>query len=96
MESSTESRRHILSLAAVICAVILALGWMGDRASVWKESIFQAYAEKTEGDGFSLEVISVSMPAKRQKRVYVYHTHTYEAYEMEGANRYIPTETWRT
>ncbi len=47
-------------------------------------------------DGFSMEVVSVSSPGGKQKRVYLYHTHTYEAYEMDAENRYQPTETWRT
>ena len=28
--------------------------------------------------------------------VLIYHTHTWEAYEMEEGARYTPTETWRT
>lgn len=47
-------------------------------------------------DGFSLEVISVSSQRKRSQRVYIYHTHTYEAYEIDGENQYKATETWRT
>lgn len=46
--------------------------------------------------GFSMEVIAVSEPIKRSGRVYLYHTHTYEAYEMEEDDRYTPTEKWRT
>ena len=33
---------------------------------------------------------------KEQPRVLIYHTHTYEAYEMTEDERYTPTETWRT
>ena len=29
-------------------------------------------------------------------RVFLYHTHTYEAYEMDSENRYKATESWRT
>lgn len=29
-------------------------------------------------------------------RVLIYHTHTWEAYEMTADAQYIPTETWRT
>lgn len=47
-------------------------------------------------EGFTLEVVSVFSRPKKQKRVYLYHTHTFEAYEMDGENRYTPTETWRT
>lgn len=54
-------------------------------------------AEKTpEEEGFSLRVIAVSGGKKRRKKVYIYHTHTYEAYEQDPLDRYQPTETWRT
>ena len=49
----------------------------------------------TEND-FSLEVLSVSYPNSKQRSVFIYHTHTYEAYEMDEENQYTPTETWRT
>lgn len=47
-------------------------------------------------DGFSLEVISVSNHQKKQKKIYIYHTHTYEAYKMDDEHFYTPTEKWRT
>ena len=53
-----------------------------------------AIAETT--DGFSMEVLSVSSGQAKQKRVFLYHTHTYEAYEMDSENRYKATESWRT
>ena len=53
-------------------------------------------AAPAPGDGFSLQVITVGAAAPRQRRVFIYHTHTYEAYEMDDQNRYKPTETWRT
>ena len=55
-----------------------------------------AYAEADLSSGFSMEVVSVSSGQAKQKSVFLYHTHTYEAYEMDGENRYTPTETWRT
>lgn len=33
---------------------------------------------------------------QQRSRVLIYHTHTWEAYEMTDAARYTPTETWRT
>ena len=45
---------------------------------------------------FSLEVIAVSIPGQRQRRVFLYHTHTYEAYTMDDENPYTATEAWRT
>ena len=47
-------------------------------------------------DGFSLEVISVTSGQKPRRRIYLYHTHTYEAYEQDAAKPYRETEKWRT
>lgn len=48
----------------------------------------------------TIEVISPALPAAAQEsvapRVLIYHTHTWEAYEMTEDTRYEPTETWRT
>jgi len=36
------------------------------------------------------------MNMTQKPRVLIYHTHTWEAYEMTEGTRYTPTETWRT
>lgn len=36
------------------------------------------------------------MEEENRARVLIYHTHTWEAYEMEEGGAYQPTETWRT
>jgi len=36
------------------------------------------------------------VPAQARPRVLLYHTHTWEAYEMTEDTQYTPTETWRT
>jgi len=36
------------------------------------------------------------LPAENRPRVLLYHTHTWEAYEMTEETQYTPTETWRT
>ncbi|MBR3018553.1 MAG: stage II sporulation protein P [Clostridia bacterium] len=45
---------------------------------------------------FYMEVVSVSAARHRQKRVFIYHTHTFEAYEIDPENKYDQTEKWRT
>lgn len=35
-------------------------------------------------------------PDGQRPRALIYHTHTYEAYEMTDETAYAPTETWRT
>ena len=42
------------------------------------------------------ETAAVSAQMKAPARVLLYHTHTWEAYEMTEETAYTPTETWRT
>ena len=49
-----------------------------------------------EDTGFTMEVMNVSYPLQTQKKVFIYHTHTDEAYEMDGEHPYKQTEKWRT
>lgn len=37
-----------------------------------------------------------SLPEYGDKRILIYHTHTYEAYEQDPQNPYAQTEKWRT
>ena len=45
---------------------------------------------------FTAEVIPFESPALSAKRVLIYHTHTYEAYEQSTTKPYQQTEKWRT
>lgn len=42
------------------------------------------------------ETAAAAAPEGNQPRVLIYHTHTWEAYEMTDSAQYIPTEKWRT
>ena len=52
------------------------------------------------GRELTIEVLSPgadeSEPDESGPRVLIYHTHTWEAYEMTEDAQYAPTETWRT
>ena len=84
--------------AAGVWALLFLLCFCMGRAFSHTVRVLSAYAEEASDSfsDFTMEVISVASQQKKQKRVYLYHTHTYEAYEMDGENRYTPTETWRT
>lgn len=56
-----------------------------------QENIF---AQPAQTPGFAIEVLSMEIP--QPKRVLIYHTHTYEAFEQVDGNRYQETEKWRT
>ena len=77
--------------------LLFTVCWVFGRAASYGIRAAAVFAEERDPAGaFSMEVISIQAPASRQKRVYIYHTHTYEAYEMDAENKYTPTETWRT
>lgn len=77
----------------VLVCVALFFLWMCIPFLAECEEIQVELAAPERKDGFSVEVISVQQP-KRVFRVYIYHTHTYEAYE--NVNGYAETEKWRT
>ena len=93
-----ESRKDwIFTFLSLEILVLLTAGWMAGRLISDGKQIMAAFAEEElSEEGFTLEVLSVQAPLSKQKRVYIYHTHTYEAYEMDEKNKYTPTETWRT
>ena len=77
--------------------LVFTVCWLCGRTAAYGLQLAAVYAEsEAEAGDFTMEVISVQAPARKQKRVFIYHTHTYEAYEMDDENRYTPTETWRT
>lgn len=47
-------------------------------------------------DAFTVEIIRAEQADQSGKRVLIYHTHTYEAYEQIADDPYQQTEKWRT
>ena len=89
--------REFLFRAVICLAVLLFVYDQANASSLLLNKASAASALPAEEEsGFSMEVLSVSYPSRRQKRVFIYHTHTYEAYEMDSENRYVSTEQWRT
>ena len=84
-------RRHRWGVAAALCAlaVFAWLGVMGGRGMRRQLSI--------EVLSPRVEVQALAQPPQQDApTVLIYHTHTWEAYEMEAEGEYVPTETWRT
>ena len=82
---------------ALICAAAVLAGFAAQRGTFFLRSATAAAINDSEPlPDFRLEVVSVSVSSSRQKRVYLYHTHTFEAYEIDPENRYVQTEKWRT
>lgn len=78
-------------------AVLLALAvftWAG--ASALRQAQVRRQPLTIEVISSDVDALAASRPAIDQPRVLIYHTHTWEAYEMTDDTRYTPTETWRT
>lgn len=80
----------------VLFALGVGTGRLTERGGQAKAVSIDLSQSSSPAEGFTLEVLSVAPAAQKARRVFLYHTHTYEAYEMEGKNVYTPTETWRT
>lgn len=92
--------RNIM-LKIIICMGILTLlicqMKAGSAEFVMEVTTDQSKPENEEEPLLSVEVIPASPTISYQgKKVLIYHTHTYEAYEQDEANPYVQTEKWRT
>ena len=87
-------RRHRWGVAAALCALAV-FAWTGAMGAL---SLRRAQRQLTiEVLSPSAEVQVMAQPAQEEApTVLIYHTHTWEAYEMEEDGEYAPTETWRT
>ena len=84
-------------ILTLVCGAALLTGIIAQGGTVFPGSALAAVSEEMESPpDFRMEVISVSAVRSRQKRVFLYHTHTCEAYEIDPENRYVQTEKWRT
>lgn len=80
-----------MAMKGIFCCILM---WLMLLPAAAEEAVL-TLTPPEEAEGFSLEVIHFQ-PPKRELRVFIYHTHTYESYDPSDGNQYIPTETWRT
>lgn len=73
----------LFALAVFACV----LGWNGLHAAAKTPLEIEVIAPAAE---------VIQEPEQERPRVLIYHTHTWEAYEMEAGAEYTPTEKWRT
>ena len=79
----------------ILCISLLLL--LGSASEASAEAFRAEVANADAAPAFQVEILQ-NDPAERQsmKRVLIYHTHTYEAYEQVEESRYQETEPWRT
>jgi len=80
-------------VAAALCAlaVFAWLGWAGAAQMLRRSQRLTIEVISPEAD-----VQAMAPQAQEGPTVLIYHTHTWEAYEMTDDAPYTPTETWRT
>lgn len=79
----------------ILCISLLLL--LGGASEASAEAFRAEIANADDAPVFQVEILQ-NDPAERQrgKRVLIYHTHTYEAYEQVEESRYQETAPWRT
>ncbi|MBQ7785274.1 MAG: stage II sporulation protein P [Clostridia bacterium] len=82
-------KRYARAAAIAVLAILLCTSG----ASAAKKVPLTIEVMRTERER---QETAVSVPGEQKPRVLIYHTHTWEAYEMTEETRYTPTETWRT
>ena len=84
-------RRHRWSVAAALCALAV-FAWLGVMGGLRMRRQLSIEVLSPR-----VEVQAMAQPPQQDApTVLIYHTHTWEAYEMEVEGEYVPTETWRT
>jgi len=92
------SRKILIAFLMIFCCFLeeTAFAIEYEAQNTGKDITINLLEESEKDHGFHVEVISVAAQVPPQYRVFIYHTHTYEAYDMRDGNHYQPTETWRT
>lgn len=95
-----------IGVSVVFMGLGVGLGRLVERAGMdpqnasaenaFELSVVKDKDETASRDDFSLEVLSVSASRRTKYSIYIYHTHTCEAYEPTKENPYKSTQQWRT
>ena len=83
----------LMALAAFPFACGAASAWMNSMQARQTPLIIERIGKEDQAD---TQAVAASADMQDLPRVLIYHTHTWEAYEMTAQTQYEPTETWRT
>ena len=93
----TKSQTIIISVHIILSMVMTGFIKLPAHAEVFSAEPISTNSPQQKKDAlFSVEVISEESLKSTGKRVLIYHTHTYEAYEQSTLDPYQQTEKWRT
>lgn len=82
----------------MLVLLMLCAGGITALAEGFTVEVAQESTEAASGTSFTVEILREEQepPGYAGKRVLIYHTHTYEAYEQVAGDTYQPLEKWRT
>lgn len=83
----------LMALAAFPFSCGAASAWMNSMQARQTPLIIERIEKEDQDDA---QAVAAAADMQDLPRVLIYHTHTWEAYEMTEQTRYEPTETWRT
>lgn len=83
---------------SVLLTALAAFPFACGAAGVWLEPkktplVIERIEKETDS---GTQAVAAAVDVQDLPRVLIYHTHTWEAYEMTEETQYEPTETWRT
>ncbi|MBR3796289.1 MAG: stage II sporulation protein P [Clostridia bacterium] len=81
-------------LLLVIAVFPFACGTSGAWIEARRTPLTIERIERAEGEG--VQAVAAAVQNREMPHVLIYHTHTWEAYEMTEETQYEKTETWRT
>lgn len=82
----------------MLVLMLLCAGGFSALAEGFMVEVAKETTEAVSSAGFTVEILREEQapPSYAGKRVLIYHTHTYEAYEQVEDDSYQPLEKWRT
>lgn len=88
-----KKKRRVKAAATMALAAVLAAGGLvhAKSARCAVPLVIEVIREREE-----TAAVAASALERGKPRVLLYHTHTWEAYEMTADSQYVPTQTWRT
>lgn len=94
MHRQANNRRA--AVLAAVCMLPFLCGCSAEKTVVSRIPLTIEVIDASFLAGQEEESIPAAAQESGRPRVLIYHTHTWEAYEMTDDARYAPTETWRT
>ncbi len=86
--------RKLKGIIVVVCVLFLSVFWhTPSKCEAFNMTVLD---KKGVDEMFALQALSFSPVKNQSNAIYIYHTHTYEAYTKGKKDTYQETQKWRT